>query len=94
MRAVCLLGVTVLNYLFVREAIAHPLCYYDQRPPDPDVTMVLCPQEPEGACCNEDEEMAAIQVYSAPFAEGGTYPTGECADYYRQVNIRVFRPSR
>lgn len=87
MRALSVLGATVLQSLW-RQAVAHPLCYYEDRPTDPTQVMVFCPEQEEGACCTDLEEMAAINVYKVPFPEG-TVPTDECAEYYRQVTFSL-----
>lgn len=87
MRALSVLGATVLHS-FWKKVAAHPLCYYEDRPTDPTQVMVFCPEQEEGACCTDLEEMAAINVYKAPFPEG-TVPTDECAEYYRQVTFSV-----
>lgn len=68
---VCLLG---------RQVLAHPTCFYDSRPPDPDEILEFCPESEDGACCNDAEEAAAIAV----FQEAGEL-SDDCAVYYRQV---------
>lgn len=83
MRAFLLLGATVISSLG-RLAIAHPLCYYDDKPTDPDMDLQFCPEQEDGACCNDLEEAAAIAVYNAAASDA---LTGDCATYYRQVCI-------
>lgn len=59
---------------------AHPLCYFDNRPTDPDMTLTFCPAQKDGACCNDVEEAAIRKIFDA---EGSL--TGSCADYYKEV---------
>lgn len=69
-----------------RPAAAHPLCYYDAKPTDPDMVMIFCPPQEDGACCNELEEMASITLYNEAAT---TTLTDECAELYRQVIIEI-----
>lgn len=85
MRVFLLLGAVALNSL-VRQGTAHPLCYYDDKPTDPDQDLIFCPAQEEGACCNDLEETISIMWYQAAFPEGST-ATEECKDYYKQVSF-------
>lgn len=87
MRAFAVLGAAVLHSV-VRQANAHPLCYYDDRPTDPDQELVFCPPQPAyGACCNEMEEIAAITLYQVVNPNGTL--SSDCAAFYRQVSFSV-----
>lgn len=67
-----------------RRASAHPLCYYGDRPTDPEASLTFCPAQNEfGACCTPDEELAAVAVYQAA---SNTPLQGDCADLYKEVN--------
>lgn len=80
------LGAAVLHSL-ARQTNAHPLCYHEDRPTDPDAELVFCPDQPAyGACCTESEETAAITVYQAAIGNG-TQVSSDCAAYYRQVSF-------
>lgn len=81
---VCL-GATIICYIS-RLTQAHPTCYYDSRPPDPDGVLAFCPQSADGACCNDVEETTSIELYNS-VADGIT--TDDCAAYYRQVGRTI-----
>lgn len=89
MQALYAIGAALICILSRRTA-AHPLCYYDDRPTDPDMVMIFCPPQEEGACCNEAEEMAAITLYNEASA---TTLTDECAELYRQVSMEIMHSS-
>lgn len=73
MRTFLLLGLAAMAH-------AHPLCYFDDRPTDFKEVLEFCPEQSEGACCNDMEEADVIATYEAagPLSD-------ECGDYYKQV---------
>lgn len=83
MRDLIVFGAAVLCALSW-QAVSHPLCYYDARPTDPEMFMVFCPEQEEGACCNEFEEAEVITWYN-----NETLTTTDCEDYFRQVRCVV-----
>lgn len=80
-RLLCILYVLVAFDLG-RKVAGHPLCFYGDRPTDPEAVLIFCPEQAEGACCTPEEEIAAIEVYNAASPVG---LAGDCAEYYRQV---------
>ncbi|CAN0058434.1 unnamed protein product, partial [Scytosiphon promiscuus] len=62
---------------------AHPLCFVDDRPTDPNQVLSFCPAAQDGACCTDQEE-AEVQ---ARFDAAGPL-TGDCEDLHKQVTIR------
>lgn len=77
---------------------AHPLCFYGpDRAVSTDAEATFCPDEnPEGFCCDADEEAALDTKYTAVEAS----LSAECAPLYKEVRCRrqscrgllVFRP--
>lgn len=84
MRAFVFLGAAVFHSI-VWQVNAHPLCYYDDKPTDPDQELLFCPEQNDGACCNDVEELAAITEYQR-VNPNGTALSSECAAFYRQVS--------
>lgn len=85
MRTSLVLGALALNAL-VRQGVAHPLCYYDAKPTDPDQVLVFCQPQEEGSCCNDLEEIISITWYQEFFPEGSD-ATEECKNLYKQVSF-------
>lgn len=75
------LGAVLLSSRVFLRAAAHPLCYFDSRPTDPDEVLVFCPDQEDGACCNDVEEDEVISLFLA----AGSLLSTECSDYYKQV---------
>lgn len=73
------------TYTFGKWATAHPLCYYDARPTDPEMILSFCPEQEDGACCNEFEEAEVMNWYY-----NETIVTDDCADYFKQVRFMLF----
>lgn len=85
MRGLLVLGVAVLCTLGNRVR-AHPLCHYDARPPDPDMFLLFCPEQEDGACCNEIEEAEVITWYNEE-----VITTDACGEYFREVCSSISR---
>lgn len=62
----------------------HPLCWIGDRPTDYEEVLEFCPEQPEGACCTDDEELGVQALFEAAGAI-----TGECADLYKEVQLLV-----
>lgn len=65
-----------------QQAAAHPLCFYEGRATNTEIEMTFCPQQEEGACCNELEERFSFDLYHNASANE---LTGDCATYYKEV---------
>lgn len=74
-------GVVAISAL-AKLAASHPLCYYSEKPTDLDIVMEFCPNQVDGACCNELEEDAAEFLFNTV---SSSPLTGECAELYKQV---------
>lgn len=64
---------------------AHPLCYYGpNRAVSTTAKATFCPnEEPEGFCCEPDEEAALEETFNAAAVSAG------CQDIYKEVSLRV-----
>lgn len=60
-------------------AAAHPLCYVNDKPTNPDQVLTFCPAAQDGACCTDLEE-AEIKASFDAFNL-----SGDCADIFKQV---------
>lgn len=70
-------------------ADSHPLCYFGDRPTDPEQVLSFCPMYEEGACCNDEEEVGVQDMFEAAIGI-----TGDCADLYKEVSIELCCPLR
>lgn len=62
-------------------ADSHPLCYFGDRPADPDQVLNFCPMHEDGVCCNDVEELGVQAMFDAALMI-----TGDCADLYKEVS--------
>lgn len=77
------LGAATVGLIFLgRQAAAHPLCFYGDRATNTEIEMTFCPQQDEGACCNEQEERFSFDMYHNASTQE---LTGDCATYYKEV---------
>lgn len=67
-------------------AVAHPLCFYNDRPTDYEEELTFCPKsfQDDGACCTDAEEAKIEALYNAAAPKP---LTGDCADLYKQVRF-------
>lgn len=81
-----------LAVLAATNVAAHPLCFFDDRPTDYDVTLGYCDNSiaPSGACCTSEEEAALSELVDAAFAEG-VVPSDACFELYKEVGRLISR---
>lgn len=90
MRSLHVLGLAVVSSV-AWQASSHPLCYYDDKPTDPEMVLSFCPAQDDGACCNDLEEAAAESAYNLA---GANPLTGDCATLYLEVRLIPYPAAR
>lgn len=81
--------VALLLAVLSAYAAAHPLCFFDERPTDPDEVLTFCPAQPQyGACCNDAEEAGVVSRYNDFVQKNGPF-SSTCKQYIKEVRARA-----